>query len=188
MKVLVGLGNPGKQYHDTRHNIGFLVIEAICRQYNLQLDKTKFKGVYTFTYINGERFLLVTPLTYMNLSGECVRPLLDYYDIDIEDLIVFYDDLDIPLGHIRMRQKGSAGGHNGIKSLIQHLGTDKFKRVRLGIDRPQNGMKVVDYVLQNFNQTEQATLEKVIAHCLEIVDLLPQKSFLNIMNTHNGEI
>ncbi len=118
MKLVVGLGNPGKKYERTRHNIGFDIIEHCSEALNIKLDKQKFKGIYGEQTINDEKIILLKPLTYMNLSGESVRPLMDYFKINLEDLVVIYDDLDLPTGKIRLRQKGSAGGHNGIKSLI----------------------------------------------------------------------
>src|SRR5690606_5529715 len=126
MKCIVGLGNPGKKYQSTRHNIGFMVIDELLSRQNLSLNKDKFKGKYTQTIINGEKVLLLEPQTYMNLSGESLRPLMDYYDIDVEDIIVIYDDLDLPTGKVRLRQKGGHGGHNGIRSIIDHLGTKDF--------------------------------------------------------------
>ncbi|MBE3571302.1 MAG: aminoacyl-tRNA hydrolase, partial [Bacillales bacterium] len=118
MRLIVGLGNPGKQYDKTRHNIGFEIIDKLSETLNIPLDQAKLKGLYGIGHVNGEKLLLLKPLTYMNLSGESIRACLDYYHISLEDLLVIYDDLDLPVGKIRLRQKGSAGGHNGIKSTI----------------------------------------------------------------------
>ena len=139
MKLIVGLGNPGKQYDKTRHNIGFDVIEKIAEKLNIKLDQAKFKGIYGIGHVEGEKVYLLKPLTYMNLSGESICALMDYFQIDIEDLLVIYDDLDLPVGRIRLRQRGSAGGHNGIKSTIAHVGTQEFNRIRVGINRPLMG-------------------------------------------------
>ncbi|TXG02432.1 aminoacyl-tRNA hydrolase, partial [Lactobacillus delbrueckii subsp. bulgaricus] len=112
MLVIAGLGNPGKNYENTRHNVGFMVIDQLAKEWNIELNQNKFNGLYGTGFVSGKKVLLVKPLTYMNLSGECLRPLMDYYDVDNEDLTVIYDDLDLPTGKIRLRTKGSAGGHN----------------------------------------------------------------------------
>ena len=189
MKCIVGLGNIGKRFESTRHNIGFEVIDYMLAQHNFTLDKQKFKGAYTIERIGQEKVMFIEPLTMMNLSGEAVAPLMDYYKIEVEDLIVLYDDLDLPQGEIRLRQKGSAGGHNGMKSIIQMLGTDQFKRIRIGVDRPSNGMAIVDYVLQKFSKTERVIMDKVIDHSARAVEAFIEKSrFDNVMNEYNGEI
>ncbi len=157
MKIIIGLGNPGKQYEQTRHNIGFRSLIGCQVELSIPLDQSKFKGLYGIGFYKGEKVLLLKPLTYMNLSGESIRAVIDYYQIDLEDLLVIYDDLDLPVGKIRLRQKGSAGGHNGIKSTIAHLGTQEFNRIRIGIDRPQQGMNIPDYVLGRFREHEQAS-------------------------------
>lgn len=189
MKCIVGLGNIGKRFESTRHNIGFEVIDYMLAQHNFTLDKQKFKGAYTIERIGQEKVMFIEPLTMMNLSGEAVAPLMDYYNIAVEDLIVLYDDLDLPQGEIRLRQKGSAGGHNGMKSIIHMLGTDQFKRIRIGVDRPSNGMAIVDYVLQKFSKTERVIMDKVIDHSARAVEAFIKTSrFDNVMNEYNGEI
>ncbi|MCP1288393.1 aminoacyl-tRNA hydrolase [Mammaliicoccus sciuri] len=189
MKCIVGLGNIGKKYDLTRHNIGFEVVDKLLNRHQLDLDKQKFKGAYTIGLINGEKVMLIEPMTFMNLSGEAVRPLMDYYNIDIEDLVVLYDDMDQSQGHLRLRQKGSAGGHNGMKSLIQNLGTDRFNRIRIGIDRPTNGMSVPSYVLQKFSDDEMITMEKVIDRAADACEaLIKGETFQNVMNQYNGEV
>src|SRR5699024_1193574 len=135
MKCVVGLGNPGRKYKETRHNIGFMVIDELYRRHSLKGDQTKFSCEYTIAHLAGEKVLFVKPLTYMNLSGEGVRPLLDYYNVAPEDTIVAYDDLDLPAGKIRLRLKGGHGGQNGIRALITHLDRKEFKRLRIGIGR-----------------------------------------------------
>ncbi|RIP32676.1 aminoacyl-tRNA hydrolase [Staphylococcus gallinarum] len=189
MKCIVGLGNIGKRYELTRHNIGFEVIDHLLERNQFTLDKQKFKGAYTIERISGEKVMFLEPLTLMNLSGEAVGPLMKYYDIEIDDLLVLYDDLDLPQGEIRLRQKGSAGGHNGMKSIIQALGTDQFKRIRIGVDRPSNGMAIVDYVLQRFSEQEMKTMNKVIEHSARAVEAFIETSrFDNVMNEYNGEV
>lgn len=189
MKCIVGLGNIGKKYENTRHNIGFMVVDAFIEKHNIELDKQKFKGNYTVATINGEKVLFIEPMTYMNLSGEAVRPLMDYYKVDVDDLVVLYDDLDMPQGRIRIRQKGSAGGQNGMKSIIQHLGTQEFKRIRLGIGRPVGRQPVPDYVLQKFSNDEMITMHKVIDHTIEALELfISGEKFENVMNQYNGDV
>ncbi|MBI5975553.1 aminoacyl-tRNA hydrolase [Staphylococcus canis] len=189
MKCIVGLGNIGKKYELTRHNIGFEVIDAFLSKYQLKLDKQKFRGAYTIENINGEKVMLIEPLTLMNLSGDAVGPLMNYYNVDIDDLLVLYDDLDLAQGQVRLRQKGSAGGHNGMKSIIKVLGSSDFKRIRIGIDRPTNGMSVPDYVLQKFSKSEMQVMNPVISHVVDAVEaFINGEKFENVMNQYNGEI
>ncbi len=185
MKLIVGLGNPGKQYEQTRHNIGFIVMDKIAEKLNIPLQQAKFKGLFGAGLVAGEKVLLLKPLTYMNLSGESIRAIMDFYQIDTEDLVVIYDDLDLAVGRIRLRQRGSAGGHNGIKSTISHLGTQEFNRIRVGINRPTNGMAITDYVLSRFSGEEQGLIEEAAERsadaCIEWIN----KPFIQVMNTYN---
>src|SRR5699024_2668635 len=142
MKCIVGLGNPGRKYRKTRHNIGFMVIDELLDRHQWKLDKSKFNGDYVLENYQNEKVMLLKPQTFMNLSGESIRPLSDYYNIDMKDILVIYDDLDLPTGKIRLRQKGGHGGHNGIRSTLNHLGQKDFKRLRIGIGRPIDGMPV----------------------------------------------
>ena len=186
MKLIVGLGNPGREYELTRHNIGFMAIDELAKRWNISLNEQKFKGVFGAGFVNGEKVILLKPLTYMNLSGESIRPLMDYYKIDVEDFVVMYDDLDIPVGKLRLRMKGSAGGHNGVKSTISHLGTQEFQRIRMGIDRPKNGMKVVEYVLGRFTSEEIPDVNHSIEKAADACEEWLNKPFLQIMNTFNS--
>ena len=186
MKLIIGLGNPGKPYEHTRHNIGFDVIDALASKWGAPLNQSKFNGMYASVHRPEGKVILVKPLTYMNLSGECVRPLMDYFDIEVEDIIVIYDDLDLETGKLRLRQKGSAGGHNGIKSLIQHLGTQEFDRIRVGVNRPPAGMKVADYVLSKFSKDDQPVVEDAIKKSCDAVEAALVKPFLDVMNQFNG--
>jgi peptidyl-tRNA hydrolase, PTH1 family len=186
VKLIVGLGNPGKPYEGTRHNIGFEVIESLANKFSIRLDSAKFKGLYGVGSVNGEKLLLLKPLTYMNLSGESIRAVMDYYQIEKENLVVIYDDLDLPVGRIRLRQKGSAGGHNGIKSTISHLGTQEFNRIRVGIDRPRNGMSISDYVLSRFTKEEQEEMKKVVITCSDAIENWLENPFLQVMNRYNS--
>ncbi|MFD1706522.1 aminoacyl-tRNA hydrolase [Siminovitchia sediminis] len=186
MKLIVGLGNPGSRYEKTRHNIGFKVIDALAQRSGITLHESKFSGLYASIHKNGEKAILLKPLTYMNLSGESVRPLMDYYKIPVDHLLVIYDDLDLPVGKIRLRQKGSAGGHNGMKSIIQHLGTSDFNRIRIGINRPPEGMKVPDYVLGQFSDAERIEMESVVQTCADACEEWLEKPFPEVMNQFNS--
>lgn len=186
MKMIIGLGNPGKQYEKTRHNVGFQVIDELCDRLSAPAMQSKFNGMYTSVHRPEGKVMLVKPLTYMNLSGECVRPLMDYFDVAVEDIVVLYDDLDIAPGAIRLRQKGSAGGHNGMKSLIAHLGTDQFNRIRIGVGRPTGGMKVVDYVLAPFSKEETAVIEEMVQKSASACEAWLSKPFLDVMSNYNG--
>jgi peptidyl-tRNA hydrolase, PTH1 family len=185
MKLIVGLGNPGSQFNKTKHNIGFEVIDELCNRFGTNLNQSKFNGLYTIIHKNGEKLILLKPLTYMNLSGDCIKPMMDYYDIELDELLVIYDDLDLPVGKIRLRQKGSAGGHNGIKSTISHVGTQNFNRIRIGIGRPENGMAVPDYVLSKFKKEEWQTLQIAIAASADACELWLEKPFIEVMNQFN---
>jgi len=185
MKVIIGLGNPGKQYENTRHNIGFTVVDELAKRLNIALDKSKFNGLYGIGHISGEKVILLKPMTYMNLSGECVRPLLDYYNLTEDNIVVIYDDLDLPVGKIRLRMKGSAGGHNGIKSLIQHLNTKEFKRIRIGIDRPKNEIPIPNYVLGSFTSEEKEDIQYSVNKAADACEKWISKSFLEVMNEFN---
>ncbi|MEN0641634.1 aminoacyl-tRNA hydrolase [Alkalicoccobacillus gibsonii] len=185
MKLVVGLGNPGAKYAGTRHNIGFDILDHSAQDLGFSFDQSKFKGVYG-TYIHkGEKILFLKPLTYMNLSGESVAPLMKYFQIPLEDLVVVYDDLDLPAGKIRLRQKGSAGGHNGIKSLISHLGTNEFNRIRVGIDRPQSGTQIVHYVLGGYRSEEKEAIQDSIIQSSKAIEAWFDKPFLEVMNAFN---
>lgn len=186
MKMIIGLGNPGKAYEDTRHNIGFRVVDRLASDWGAPLTQSKFKGMYSIVHRPEGKVMLVKPLTYMNLSGECIGPLMDYYNVDIEDIVVIYDDLDLPTGQLRLRQKGSAGGHNGIKSLIQHLGTQQFNRMRIGISRPPTGMKVPDYVLARFREEEKPDVAEAVEKSAQACNYWLTKPFLEVMNEYNG--
>lgn len=186
MKVIVGLGNPGKQYEMTRHNVGFWAIDRLAEEWNIPLSQGKFKGLIGEGRVGTEKVILVKPMTYMNLSGECVAPLLNFYKLDPEeDVLVIYDDLDLPCGKVRLRTKGSSGGHNGMKSLIAHLGTEEFKRIKIGIGRPAPGYKVVDHVLTTFPPEELADVQDAVKHAAEAAKAWTEISFLRVMNQFN---
>lgn len=184
MKLIVGLGNPGKEYEKTRHNCGFMVIDKLAEKLNVNVDQNKFKGLYVKVKYHGDDIILLKPQTYMNLSGESVIAVMQFFKIDKEDLLVIYDDLDMPVGKLRLRKTGSAGGHNGIKNIIAHLNSQDFKRIRVGIDRHKY-MKVVDYVLSGFSKLETEAITQGIENAANaIIDYLDH-DFDYIMNRYN---
>lgn len=152
MKIIVGLGNPTKEYAGTRHNVGFSVIYNISDAYNIPVETKKHKALIGKGIIEGEKVILAMPQTYMNLSGESVRELMDYYKCDLSDLIVIYDDISLDVGKLRIRAKGSAGGHNGIKNIIAQLGTQEFTRIKIGVGEKPAKMDLADYVLGRFSK------------------------------------
>ncbi len=160
-KMIVGLGNPGLRYARNRHNVGFQIVDALAAKHDLGFDKRQFKALIASGVIDGQRVLLVKPQTFMNLSGEAVQPLVSYYKVELPDLMVVFDDMDLPLGTIRLRPFGGAGGHNGMKSIIARLGSNRFPRLRVGIDRPPGRMDPAAYVLQDFSSEEEAIMAQV---------------------------
>lgn len=158
--IVVGLGNPGAQYLHTRHNAGFLAIDYICNKYNARVNKSAHKGLVGEATIGGKRVLLVKPQTFMNLSGECVRAVLDFYKISPDNLIIIYDDISLDVGRLRVRRDGSAGGHNGIKSILEHLGTKTFPRIKIGVgQKPHPDYDLASWVLSEFKDDELKALE-----------------------------
>ena len=184
MKLIVGLGNPGKEYEGTRHNCGFRVVDELANKLNTEINQNKFKGLYTKVKYHGEDVILLKPQTYMNLSGESVIAAMNFFKLDKEDIIVIYDDLDMPVGKLRLRKTGSAGGHNGIKNIIAHLSSQDFKRIRVGIDRHKY-MKVVDYVLSRFAKEETEAINQGIDKASDAVLDYLDHDFDYIMNRYN---
>lgn len=188
VKMIVGLGNPGSKYTETRHNVGFMAVDNIVKSLDVKFTENKnFKAEVGSCFINGEKIYFVKPTTFMNNSGIAVKALLTYFNIDREDLLVIYDDLDMEVGKIRFRQKGSAGGHNGIKSIIAHLGTQEFDRIKIGVGRPLQGMTVVNHVLGKFSTDEKI----IILNTLDKVDkavnfYLQESDFEKVMRKFNG--
>lgn len=185
MKWIVGLGNPGKQYEQTRHNIGFMVIDELADRMNITMNQSKFKALVGEGHFAGEKVYLIKPMTYMNLSGEALRAFHDFYKIELEDMLVIYDDLDTEVGRIRLRYQGSAGGHNGIKSIIQHFGTMQFNRIRMGISRPPQGFNIADYVLSTFRKEELDALNKMINRAADATEYLFSEHFEKAMAKFN---
>lgn len=187
MKIIVGLGNPGSEYAHTRHNIGFEVIDQLAAQYHIALSRNKFNALFGKGAIGGEDVLLVKPLTYMNASGEAVGLLIRYYKLPIDDLLVIHDDLDLPVGKIRLRQKGSAGGHNGVKSLIQLLNTQNFDRIKVGIGHPEGSHQaVIHYVLNGFPGEEGVLIGAAIDRASEAAAAWVTLPFPQVMSKYNA--
>ena len=187
-KLIVGLGNPGEKYFETKHNVGFMLVDKLCKDLNLKFTVDKiFQSEIASTFLNGEKVYFIKPTTFMNESGKAVHALLTYYGLDIEDLLIIYDDLDMEVGKIRLRAKGSAGGHNGIKSIIQHIGTQVFNRVKIGIGRPKNGMSVVHHVLSTFDKDDYIGILQSIDKVDDSVNYyLQEKNFEKTMQRYNG--
>ena len=186
MKMIVGLGNIGTRYDETRHNTGFMVVDQLARDYHLgAFTHLKQEAVAVSGVINGEKVMLVKPTTFMNDSGRAVGPLVDYYDIDLDDLVIVNDDLDMPVGKVRLKTHGASGGHNGLKSIISALGTKNFNRVKVGIDHPQHGT-VVSHVLGKFSKEERPKFDQAVEqaeHALE--DWINGEDFAKLMNAFN---
>ena len=187
MYVIAGLGNPKKEYDNTRHNIGFSIIDMLAEKTGISIGTAKHKGLLGAGYWNGQKLLLVKPLTYMNLSGECIREVLDYYKVDgRENLIVINDDISLESGVIRIRKKGSAGGHNGLKNIIQHLGHDQFIRIKVGVGEKPAGYDLADYVLGHFSGDEKALMKQVSEETCDAVQMIMEKGPDAAMNYFNG--
>lgn len=187
MKLIVGLGNPGDKYEGTRHNIGFDVVDRLCQKNGLAMTDQKFRADFTVWHAASEKVILVKPYTYMNLSGEALLPLMSYYGVAMDEIVVAYDDLDLEPGRIRLRQNGSSGGHNGIKSIINLLGDQQFNRIRIGIGRSKVGRKVVDHVLQRFDIDERIEVDNAIDQAVEALEYwIAGHDFVDTMNQFNG--
>ncbi len=186
MYIIAGLGNPGKQYDKTRHNIGFDMIDAIAKEHGIIISEKKGKAKIGSGYIGGQRVILVKPQTFMNLSGESLRALVDYYKADIKtEVLIIYDDISLEVGNLRVRTSGSAGGHNGIKSLIAHLNTMDFCRIRVGVGEKPNHYDLADYVLGHFSKEELAKMDELSEHVNEIVKLFVDQKVEQAMNQFN---
>ncbi|EMF0049222.1 aminoacyl-tRNA hydrolase [Enterococcus hirae] len=186
MKMIVGLGNPGTKYAQTKHNIGFMVVDRMAEKQQAVFKKNTFEAEVAEFFYLGEKILLVKPQTFMNESGRAVGPLMTYFGIYPEELVVVYDDLDLVTGKIRLRQKGSAGGHNGIKSIISHLNTNVFDRIKVGIGRPEGNKTVVQHVLSPFSKEVQPLIEASIDQSVAALEfMLDGHSFIDTMNKFN---
>ncbi len=185
MYLIVGLGNPEKEYANTRHNMGFDVINKIAEKYKIEMTKEKFQGLYGAGQIENEKVILLKPQTYMNLSGNSIREFVNFYKIENENIIVIYDDVDIEPGLIRIRKHGTAGSHNGMKSVIEELGTTNFPRIRVGIGKPKYKNDMINHVLQKIDETERILINKGIESAyLAIIEIL-RSNIDKAMNQYN---
>lgn len=185
LKLLVGLGNPGNEYAATKHNVGFMLIDEIAKSFNATGWKSQESALVASAYIGTEKVILVKPQTFMNESGRAVGPLLSWYKLDVGDLIVAHDDMDIPAGTIRIRKKGSAGGHNGMKSILSHVKDENFPRVRIGIGRPAEHSTVIHHVLSPFNSEDASKIKEALDYLVPAVDCLIKDGVDLAMNRFN---
>jgi PTH1 family peptidyl-tRNA hydrolase len=186
--MIVGLGNPGPAYRHTRHNFGFLAVDELADELNIQVKRLKFKAMIGEGRFNDNKVVLVKPMTFMNESGRAVDPLLRYFKLPLSNLLVIHDDLDLPLGTLRLRPSGGTSGQRGMASIINHLGTQEFPRMRLGIGRPPGQMDPVDYVLKNFLPSENELLAIVLRTAVEASQNFISEGLTQTMNKYNGEV
>ena len=184
--LIVGLGNPGEKYENTRHNVGFQVVDELAERQNAPVQKLKFKALTNLLTISGEKVLVMKPVTYMNLSGEAVRPAADFYKIPPERILVISDDTALDPGKLRIRTKGSAGGHNGLKNIIQHLGTDQFPRVRVGVgQKPHPDYDLADWVLGKFQGEAKKVMDEAVKRAADAVECILKEGADRAMNRFN---
>ena len=186
MLLFVGLGNPTPDSENNRHNVGFKIIDTINKKFSLSKKKPKFKGLLTTGNIGNEKIYAIKPLTFMNNSGICIRELIEYFKIDVENVIVFHDDLDVEFGKIKAKFGGSSAGHNGIASIDKFIGKD-YSRVRIGIGKPKSKIEVSDYVLQNFDEDESISIEKILKDITESISILVEKKLDLFSSTVNNK-
>jgi PTH1 family peptidyl-tRNA hydrolase len=185
-KLIVGLGNPGAKYANTRHNVGWMALHAFARKHGVSIDRNGYQGLYGEMRWEGAKVILLQPMTFMNLSGRSLAPAAHFYKVDPADILVVYDDLDIAPGKLRLREKGSAGGHNGMKSIIQELGTQEFPRLRIGIGRPAPGWQVIDWVLAPFGADDAATIALVLPRAVEAMEAFLNEGTFKAMTKFNA--
>lgn len=185
MKIIVGLGNPGREYSETRHNVGFMAVDLLAQRWKIDNWRSRHEALVAEYRLGEETVLLVKPQTYMNLSGNAVGALARWYKIDIQDIIVIYDDMDLPAGKLRLRMKGSSGGHRGIESILLQLGKEEFPRVRIGIGRPPQGWQVVDYVLARFTAEESPLIEDALKKAADAAEGIVKLGLDKAMNRYN---
>ena len=186
MYIIAGLGNPGKKYENTKHNVGFLTVDILAEKLGIRVSKIRHKALTGEGFIGTEKVLLVKPQTYMNLSGESLRALTDFYKIDVEtELLVIYDDISLDVGQLRIRKKGSAGGHNGIKSIISHLGTNVFPRIKVGVGEKPSGYDLADYVLGHFSKDDRAKMQEGYTRAMHAAEMLVAGDVEQAMNEYN---
>ncbi len=186
MLLFVGLGNPTPNSENNRHNVGFKIIDSINKKFNLSKQKPKFKGLLTTGNISDKKIYAIKPLTFMNNSGICIRELIEYFKINAEDVIVFHDDLDVELGKIKAKFGGSSAGHNGIESIDKFIGKD-YSRVRIGVGKPNSNIDIADYVLQNFDDDEFLSIEKIVKNITDSISILVEKKLDLFSSTVNNK-
>ena len=184
MKLIVGLGNIGKEYEKTRHNIGFMAVDYLANVHNVTFDKEKFQGLYTTYFENQEKIFLLKPQKYMNLSGEVIKPFIDYFSIDVDDILIIHDDLDLPVGRFKLRPSGKSGGHNGLKNIELHLHTTNYKRLKIGISNNKM-MDTKNYVLGKIKNEDLEIINNIIKRIPDIVSDFINISFDELMNKYN---
>lgn len=185
MKIIVGLGNPGKEYENTRHNIGFMTIDKLSEIMNIDINKHKFNGLVGEGMYNGEKVLLIKPQTFMNLSGNCVQEAVNFYKLNAEDIIVIYDDIDIEFGKIRIRPNGSPGTHNGMRNITEKLQTQNFPRIRVGAGRPKGEQALYEFILSGFDEVEMKIIQNSIKNASEAIIKILNDGLLKAMNEFN---
>ncbi len=184
MKLIVGLGNPGKEYQNTRHNVGFMILDKYLREHNIGTYKEKFGGIYYEYSVDGEKVLFLMPQQYINLSGQVLKRYIDFFKIELNDVLIIHDDLDTPCGSIKLRASGGSGGHNGLKDIENNLHTKYYKRIKIGISNNKM-IDTKDYVLGKFNNEEKKIFDEVTQKTLQIIDDFFIISFENLMNKYN---
>jgi len=187
LSVVIGLGNPGTRFENTRHNVGFDAVDRLSRKHNIAITKVKHKAVIGDGVIEGHRVLLVKPQTFMNLSGESVREIIEWYKVPVKNIIIIYDDIDLPVGKIRIRPKGSSGTHNGMRSVIYQIQSDDFPRIRIGVDKPPQGWELADFVLSKFSPDERKIVDKAIENAADAVEVILKSGIDNAMNRFNNK-
>ena len=185
MFLIVGLGNPEPEYSMTRHNMGFDVINKIAKKYEIENSRSKFNGLYGSGIINNEKIILLKPQTYMNLSGQCIKPFIDFYKIPLENVLVIYDDMDVEIENIKIRKKGGPGTHNGAKSVVHELQSEEFARIRVGIERPVGNSEIIDYVIKPIDEEEYKKIEKGIEKAKDAIIEYLKNGIDSAMNKFN---
>jgi PTH1 family peptidyl-tRNA hydrolase len=184
--IIIGLGNPGKKYENTRHNVGFDTVELLSRRHGITITKLKHKALLGDGKISGKRVILVKPQTFMNLSGESVREILEWYKVPVKNIIIIYDDIDLPAGKLRLRPKGSAGTHNGMRSVIYQIESDEFPRIRIGVGGPPEGWELADYVLSKLSGEDKKKVEEAIVYAADAVEEIVKSGIDVAMNKFNS--
>lgn len=187
MYIIVGLGNPGKQYENTRHNVGFNVIDILADEYGISVTKMKHKALIGEGRVGTEKVVLVKPVTYMNLSGESLAEIYNFYKVETNNIVVIYDDIDLDVGKIRIRKKGSGGTHNGMRSIVKCLGTTDFPRVRVGVSKPEPGRDLASFVLSRFSKEEEGDLKDGLEKAIKAIDCIIKEDIDLSMNKFNGK-